>query len=320
MEDNTLLGYRVRQLEEQLRELGQKSETLTVAQIRQMLAVIGIPVAVAGGVFGVALWQVIGDVAERRAEETAASIAEVAAETVAEEVAGAAAEQPAMDAARTEFQAFVPQLREVARNEAAQEAARIAENVARQAGSEAALTAATFVSSTRAAATLVQQPEFIAQVSSGALVSLEGAVVAFVDGCPEQGWVPFEDGAGKFLLGAGSGTLVYGEASPHRPDGAPEFVRLTAVNAGDQGGAETHALTEPEMPRHQHLPGGNIDRLLGYDNDGRSRTYQKEAHESVHVTTSTATAFAGGLPDETTKPHNNMPPYIALHFCKKEAG
>ena len=118
----------------------------------------------------------------------------------------------------------------------------------------------------------------------------EGAVVAFLRDefgsqvCPDE-WTYFRPAEGRFLLGASE--LKY---------------RL-----GDTGGDEMVTLTVAQMPRHDHAatsvpdvnaPGSNGFLVRGF---GGFRLPDSQVSE------------AGG-----SQPHNNMPPYIALYFCKKD--
>jgi len=143
----------------------------------------------------------------------------------------------------------------------------------------------------------------------GAAALPEGSVVAFDSeaGCPE-GWSPYQEAAGKFLLGAGEGTLRW--TGPHpRPDGVPPVVPLTPVELGDQGGGETHRLAIEELPNHSH---NASFALSGYKLDWYG------ARRSHPVPTS---APSGGSEFDWSvggnQPHNNMPPYIALYYCKR---
>lgn len=133
-----------------------------------------------------------------------------------------------------------------------------------------------------------------------------GAVVAFdhADGCPPS-WTEFTAGAGRFIIGVGYGyRLVYerGEAQYQT------------------GGEETHALTIEEMPPHQH-----VTSLLGATRHGRltlgnaGERIAGIAGSNYSSMEGTYTSFEGGADDGSVKPHNNMPPYIALYFCRKEA-
>lgn len=82
---------------------------------------------------------------------------------------------------------------------------------------------------------------------------------------------------GKFLLGDGNGRVI-----------------------ADTGGAETHTLTESEMPVHSH----------GYESAVPSLTTIVVPDEPSAVPAPATTAPAGG-----NQPHNNMPPYYVLKYA-----
>ena len=121
---------------------------------------------------------------------------------------------------------------------------------------------------------------------------LDAAVVAFdsSDGCL-NGWTPLSIAEGRMMLGAG-----------------PEYEYRTT------GGEESVVLTERHMPAHAHpisqfewghsVNGGDggPERLDVDNNEPSTRDYGKLVTDSV------------GAGD----PHPNMPPYVALYFCKKE--
>ena len=119
-----------------------------------------------------------------------------------------------------------------------------------------------------------------------------GAVIAFdrPGGCPKPGW--------KDMGPAWRGrALVAGVRDANDTYGF-----------GREGGAETHRLTDDEMPRHAHK--------FTFGTQGGSGapvhpTYKRDGPYTGKSTTEVT--FAGA-----SKPHNNMPPYIALYFCKKE--
>ena len=85
---------------------------------------------------------------------------------------------------------------------------------------------------------------------------------------------------------------------------------------GQKSGAETHALAVNEMPQHSHgvlatgesgdtpLPGGN--HLAGFNNAYAN----EETMLASPVGVGQALANAGG-----SQAHNNMQPYLAVHFC-----
>lgn len=135
-----------------------------------------------------------------------------------------------------------------------------------------------------------------------------GAVVAFdrTEGCPskDEGWEPFEPAISRVILGA---------VGPSRSAEVPVGVtdengnRLTAHQFRRDGGEEAHVLTIPEIPEHTH---GGVFQSSGFSfehhqsNDrlpGQQWDWGRE------------TKSAGG-----GAPHNNLPPYIALYYCKKQ--
>ena len=137
-----------------------------------------------------------------------------------------------------------------------------------------------------------------------------GAVLPFdlPDGCP-IGWSFHLPSGGRFIVGAGP-------HSNRSDNGQP----LATYRFRSSGGAETHTLTWDEMPTHDH--GGETGEATGAD---------------IWVNLATESRFTASKgPDIGLDPqnshkhpiaeagrdnaHNNMPPYIALYFCKKEAG
>lgn len=71
----------------------------------------------------------------------------------------------------------------------------------------------------------------------------------------------------------------------------------------DKGGEEQVTLTVAQMPSHNHSMGVTIRG----DGTGAGYPYTRPAGGPGDKT-----YHAGG-----SEPHNNMPPYIALYFCKK---
>ncbi|MEM7768860.1 MAG: hypothetical protein AAF253_15540 [Pseudomonadota bacterium] len=144
----------------------------------------------------------------------------------------------------------------------------------------------------------------IKRLSEATTVIPEGTVIAFdsAAGCP-MGWIDFASGRGRAIVGA-------------TPPGG-ESGGLTRREFQEQGGAETHTLTVDEIPYHEHgvgvYAGGAVDPRLGqgpYTYVLPSDTSSPEIEGSYYTTKKDE--LAG-------KSHNNMPPYIALYFCKKES-
>lgn len=76
--------------------------------------------------------------------------------------------------------------------------------------------------------------------------------------------------------------------------------------AGSTGGEATHTLTVDEMPKHNH----EIDNLNAAGNATPYMTVQ--AQDKKGYGGNVQTMFAGG-----GKPHNNMPPYLAVFMWKR---
>ena len=134
-----------------------------------------------------------------------------------------------------------------------------------------------------------------------------GAVVAFdqSEGCP-KGWAPFDDSRGRFIIGASKsgeiGKDENGEALTHR-----EFRK--------SGGTEEHTLSDQQIPPHKH----QIDTFKwGFDINGNTHPERRidvddgPAYKGIEGKLTTTSSKGSG------KPHNNMPPYIALYYCKRD--
>lgn len=85
--------------------------------------------------------------------------------------------------------------------------------------------------------------------------------------------------------------------------------------AGTTGGSATHTLTVNEMPSHKHKLHGWRYQLKADDYSGRFATTgpwtQNSSNDNANQDHIDATG--GG------QPHNNMPPYLAVHIWKRTA-
>ncbi len=156
----------------------------------------------------------------------------------------------------------------------------------------------------------------------------EGAVVAFADECPaEQGWSVFKPATARFIIGAGNQfDPKHQQWLRKRSQGGEERQDLTprALNSSD--GEEFHILSYAEMPAHAHQvidPGHDHSITLEKTNMGEFAGYfwtrrelsqgaERKNFQVGNSPTNIKIDEAGG-----GDPHNNMPPYIALYFCKK---
>ncbi len=140
---------------------------------------------------------------------------------------------------------------------------------------------------------------FVSDIAEMKSVIPKGAVVAFADhktgdqerDCSKlgEGWEKFEAANGKFILGAGN-----------------NLGRSFA--AGSYGGEYEVVLGLNQMPKHSHtyLKQTDTGGGCGLSGCGFHSEYPQ-----------TNTSSAGGNDSGETIPHNNMPPYIVLTYCKK---
>lgn len=117
-----------------------------------------------------------------------------------------------------------------------------------------------------------------------------GAVMAFdLDSCPE-GWEPLDKLAGRVVMGAGM------------RDGSG----LTPRKLGETGGEEQHRLTVDEMPSHTH-------QIVSQAHWGDHTHWQAGlGGDDGEFPASLTTTPTGG-----DKPHNILPPYYVLTYCKR---
>ena len=102
-----------------------------------------------------------------------------------------------------------------------------------------------------------------------------------------------ELGAGKTLLGAGSGT----DDQP-----VPEVI---SFNAGDTGGEYNHTVTIPELPSHRH----------SYDESYRGGNREDRDSDVISIEERTKDTSSYG----NDQSHNNLQPYVAVHTWKRTA-
>lgn len=122
------------------------------------------------------------------------------------------------------------------------------------------------------------------------------AIMAFTaQKCP-VGWEKFQDAEGRFILGwSEDNSLPSQETRALRP-------------FRDLGGEPTVILTQEQMPTHSH---GTITVLRTARAEDESYQVVGSGKEKLMLN------GQGTEPRGSYMPHNNMPPYIALTFCKK---
>ena len=150
--------------------------------------------------------------------------------------------------------------------------------------------------------TILADPEiqdlFVAQI--GNLQFPKNAVVAFRTSeqhgaCP-GGWSVFREAGGRVIVGAGPHENFHISSYPSFVD---DPLRAT-------GGEERVTLKEAHMPRHTH----GIPRQTDGGATGIVALLARGHSANVEPLPTTEVG--------ESEPHNNMPPFIALYFCKKD--
>jgi len=130
----------------------------------------------------------------------------------------------------------------------------------------------------------------------------KNGVVAFdaSDGCPAN-WSPFAEASGRFIIGADDGTYSY---------------RST-------GGAAKVALANQELPAHKH----DLNFHFAFMRANRGQVVDLSSLPRINASASPNPEMnlinsSGEAAKSTTlsglgEAHDNIPPYLALHFCKK---
>lgn len=159
----------------------------------------------------------------------------------------------------------------------------------------------------------------------------ENAVVAFASECPEdQGWVRYEEAAARFIIGAATTEELNAGPASFR-DGSNEQP-LSARPFGKPNGTEMVRLEMKHMPKHTHgvgtlaiqQSGPHRHEILAARDSGGSGGFEIGGNIfwSSEFTkddgTHSHSLVGESAPAGSNQPHNNMPPYIALYFCKKE--
>lgn len=145
-----------------------------------------------------------------------------------------------------------------------------------------------------------------------------GAIMAFDQPCEKlpTGWSDFREGGGRFIIGANE-----------HSNSLSHYVALGQTEGGKKrpsvGGVETTVLRPENVPEHRHM--------LNIGTSGAQ--YEKEQHLSrmpglgigEDFRTFAGRVLVSGSPNDFTSVQGkevtgftNIPPYVALYFCKKQ--
>ena len=133
-----------------------------------------------------------------------------------------------------------------------------------------------------------------------------GAVVPYdAEKCP-KGWTVFRPASSRFIIGSGG---AFEPGYENDSNGS----HLTVRGHGLVGGAEQHRLSVTELPGHHHTTALLADADHGPVSWGVSGSRVQGITGTAYATLYGAQTSSAG----NDEPHNNMPPFIPLLFCKK---
>lgn len=163
---------------------------------------------------------------------------------------------------------------------------------------------------------------------------MKGAVIAFdrsedrgggmVGGACPIGWTLFREAGGRVIIGAGAH-----ENTDETGQQISDYRAFSDDEDDATGGAETVTLIEKHIPPHTHDVQDeghrhNVERDEIYGGAGGRLTQEIRGNrvDSPYASAENKARISedsfGGL-NGKTQPHDNMPPYIAIYFCKKES-
>lgn len=142
--------------------------------------------------------------------------------------------------------------------------------------------------------------------------ALQGAVVAFdrkkMQPCPD-GWHPFEQAGGRFVVGAGFNKNASKAGSP-----LFYYPSIQDDAANGTGGEERVTLSETQIPAHQHSVYWHADYHASQGTPPPSGAVQgANAGDTYTYVWPGVTSKTGG-----GKPFEVLPPFVALYYCIKE--
>lgn len=141
----------------------------------------------------------------------------------------------------------------------------------------------------------------------------QSVVIASTVECSAIGneWSLFAEGTGRFIIGAGNEThRAYATWNRERAGGGVDQVPITKYTVLAHGGEEAHVLRPSEMPPHSHNFDDTSVRIIsgGRGLGGSGTRGDVGSSDNLDTTTTTGAGDA----------HNNIPPYVALYYCRKD--
>lgn len=278
-----------------------RSERMEEAELREKRTQIAIAIIAAFGVFllgsiGSGVYFLIGNIAESTAEKAVEERLTQAAilsqqKSALNAIVGARVSTKAAEVRAKELEARAEQLLKSVRN--------FSENFQKRQQELALLTP--LLKAGGDINSLATDEKFIAKIRGNIEKTPTGMIAAFFRDAPinepfkhcPSGWSAFKKGWGRVIVGAGPGQGGLSDRNPL-----------------STGGSEEVELLESHLPKHNH---NAAHALSGQP----MKWYGSQKNYPIPV----AVASSGSEFDWSSgasQKHPNMPPYIALFFCKKD--
>jgi microcystin-dependent protein len=122
---------------------------------------------------------------------------------------------------------------------------------------------------------------------------------------------------GTYYGGDGKTTFALPDLQGRAPMHPGQGPGLSEHFLGEQGGEETVTLSDSEMPNHTHVMKATSETgdLADPTNRAVARASAGNPFQTVTNTNLVQMAFQALMPAGGSLPHNNLQPYLTLHFC-----
>lgn len=134
----------------------------------------------------------------------------------------------------------------------------------------------------------------------------KGQIIAFNGECPE-GFTPFEDGEGRFLVGVSNSVITNNGSTDVNPDGSN-----VSYSLGDTGGTSFVKLKMENLPSHSH----DIPTISTNCSSGTCQGYANLKSGTDTYWSSTRQLQTGATGGDI--PAENRPSYYAVNYCTFE--
>ena len=130
-----------------------------------------------------------------------------------------------------------------------------------------------------------------------------------------DGWKIFEEGTGRFVVGAGQDfSRAYTMWDQRQPNGQVKRLALSGKELLSIGGEETHILSTAQLAKHAHPPPTKSTFYLWHRSGPQGNINFKSHSPEGWIDHNRDGIRTTGVEGESD-PFGLLPPYIALNYC-----